>query len=119
MPELLRDVNFDSLRAVLRTVTRLHGASGALIGEAGNAEATHGRWVLRCPGGEVLQCFDDGEAVRVGLDGMAPDNLQLPDFAAVSEDIGSGFSLRDRQGPAGVAGVVPESFSQFDRSFFC
>jgi hypothetical protein len=93
--------------------------AGCELGEAGNAEAGVFRRVGLCPGGQIFQRFDDGEAVRVGLDGMAPDNLQLPDFAAVSEDIGSGFSLRDRQGPAGIAGVVPESFSQFDRSFLC
>ena len=66
------------------------------------------RRVFLCPGSQVFQRLRDPEPVLVGLDGIAPGDLQLPALTDVSEDIGARLRFRDRQGPAAVAWeIVP------------
>ena len=66
------------------------------------------RWIFLCPSSQVFQRLRDPEPVLVGLDRIAPGDLQLPALAGVSEDIGAGFRFWDRQGPAGIAWeIVP------------
>ena len=56
-----------------------------------------------CPGGQVFQRFRNPEPVRIGLDGVAPGDLQLPALTDVTEDVGTCPRFRDREGPAGIA----------------
>ena len=61
------------------------------FGNAGDLQVSMFRRVGFCPGGELFQRLRDPEPVLVGLDGIAPGDLQLAEFMAVPEDVGAGF----------------------------
>ena len=82
--------------------------SAGEFGKAGDLQVSMFWWILLRPGSQVFQRLRDPEPVLVGLDGIAPGDLQLPALTGVSEDIGAGLCFRDRQGPAAVAWeIVP------------
>ena len=82
--------------------------AGSEFREADYFQAGMFRRIGSCPGCKVFQCLSDPEPVLVGLDRIAPGDLQLPALAGVSKDIGARLRFRDRQGPAAVAWeIVP------------